>query len=52
MENVFLSSEKEFLSKEFKVRAAKFKGNITFLEKCFKELISNPDIMTLMQNKS
>ena len=33
MENVFLSCEKEFLSKEFKARAAKFKGNVTFLEK-------------------
>ena len=30
MENVFLSCEKEFLSKEFKVRAAKFKDNVTF----------------------
>ena len=53
MENVFLSCEKEFLSKEFKVRAAKFKGNVTFLEKLgIKELISNPDITILMQDKS
>ena len=52
-ENVFLSCEKEFLSKEFKVRAAKFKENVTFLEKLgIKELISNPDIMILMQDKS
>ena len=53
MENVFLSCEKEFLSNEFKVRAAKFKGNVTFLEKLgIKELISNPDITILMQDKS
>ena len=53
MENVFLSCEKEFFSKEFKVRAAKFKGNVTFLEKLgIKELISNPDITILMQDKS
>ena len=53
MENVFLSCEKEFLSKEFKVRAAKFKGNVTSLEKLgIKELISNPDITILMQDKS
>ena len=52
MENVFLSCEKEFLSNEFKVRAAKFKGNVTFLEKLgIKELISNPDITILMQDK-
>ena len=53
MENVLLSCEKEFLSKEFKVRAAKFKGNVTFLEKLgIKELISNPDITILIQDKS
>ena len=53
MENVFLSCEKEFLSKEFKERAAKFKGNVTFLEKLgIKELISDPDITILMQDKS
>ena len=53
MENVFLSSEKEFLSKELKVRAAKFKGNVTSLEKLgIKELISNLDITILMQDKS
>ena len=53
MENVFLSCEKEFLSKEFKVRAAKFKGNVTSLEKLgIKELTSNPDITILMQDKS
>ena len=53
MENVYLSCEKEFFSKEFKVRAVEFKGNITFLEKLgIKELISNPDITILMQDKS
>ena len=53
MENVFLSCENEFLGKEFKVRAAKFKGNATSLEKLgIKELISNPDIAILMQDKS
>ena len=53
MENVFLSCEKEFLSKEFKVRAAKFKGNLTFLEKLgIKELFSNPDTTILIQDKS
>ena len=53
MENVFLSFEKEFLSKEFEVRAAKFKGNVTSLEKLgIKQLISTPDITILMQNKS
>ena len=53
MENVFLSCEKEFLSKEFKVKATKFKGNVTSLEKLsIKELISNPDIAILMQDKS
>ena len=45
LENVFLSCEKEFLSKEFKVKAAKFKGNVMSLEKLgSKELIFNPDI--------
>ena len=53
MENVFLSFENQFLSKEFKVRAAKFKGNVTSSEKLgIKELISNPDITILMQDKS
>ena len=53
MENVFLSCEKEFLSKECKVRTAKFKGNVTLLKKLgIKELISNPDITILMQDKS
>ena len=53
MENVFLSCEKEFLSKEFKIRAAKFKGNVKSLEKLgVKGLISNPDITILMQDKS
>ena len=53
MENVFLSCEKEFLNKEFKARAVKFKGNVKFLEKLgIKELISNPDITILMQDKS
>ena len=53
MENVILSCEKELLNKEFKVRAAKFKGNVTFLGKLgIKELISNPDITILMQDKS
>ena len=53
MKNVFLSCEKEFVRKEFKVRAAKFKGNVTFLEKLgIKELISNPDITIVMQDKS
>ena len=53
MENVLLSCEKECLSKEFKVRAANIKGNVTFLEKLgIKELISNPDITILMQDKS
>ena len=53
MENVFISCEKEFLSKEFNVRAAKFKRNVTFLKKLgIKELISNPDITILMQDKS
>ena len=53
MENVFLSCEKEFLSKEFKARAAKFKGNATFLEKFgIRELISNPDVTIIMQDKS
>ena len=33
METVFVSCEKEFLSKKFKVRAAKFKGNVTSLKK-------------------
>ena len=43
MENVFLSCEKEFLSKEFKVRGAKSKGNVTFLENLgIKELILVP----------
>ena len=51
MENVFLFCEKEFLSKEFMVRAAKFKGNVTFWEKLgIKELITNPDIKILMQD--
>ena len=54
IENVFLSCEKKFLSKESKVRPAKFKGNVTFLQKLGinKELISNPDITILMQDKS
>ena len=53
MENVFLSCEKQFLSKEFKVKAVKFKGNVTFLEKLgIKELIFNLDITILMQDKS
>ena len=53
MENVFLSCEKEFLSKEFTVRAIKFKGNVTSLEKLgIKQLISSPDITILMQAKS
>ena len=53
MANLFLSCEKEFLSEEFKVRAAKFKGNVTSLEKLgIKELISNPDMTVLMQDKS
>ena len=53
MKNVSLSREKEFLSKEFKVSAAKFKGNITSLEKSgIKELISNPGITILLQDKS
>ena len=53
MENVFLSCEQEFLSKEFKVRAAKFKGNVTFSEKLgIKELTSNLDITILIQDKS
>ena len=53
MKNVFLYCEKEFLSKEFKVKAAKFTGNVTSLEKLdIKELISNPDITILMQDKS
>ena len=53
MENVFLSCEKEFLSKEFKIRAAKFKGNVTFSEKLgIKEFISNLDITILKQDKS
>ena len=53
MENVFLSCGKEILSKEFKVTEAKFKGNVTFLEKLgIKELISNPDITILMQDTS
>ena len=44
---------KKFLGKEFKIRAAKFKGNVTFLEKLgIKELISNPDVAMLMQDKS
>ena len=43
MKNVFLSCEKESLSKEFKVMAAKFEGHVTSLEKLgIKELISNP----------
>ena len=50
---MFLSCKKEFLSNEFKVKAAKFKGNVTFLEKLgIKKLISNPDITILMQDKS
>ena len=53
MENVLLSCEEEFLSKEFKVRTAKFKGNVISLEKLgIKELISNRDITILMQDKS
>ena len=49
MENVFLSCEKEFLSKEFEIRVTKFKGNVTFLKKLLKELISNPNVTILMQ---
>ena len=53
MENVFLSCENESFGEEFKIRAAKFKGNVTSLEKLvIKELISNPDITILMQDKS
>ena len=53
MENVFSSCEKEFVSKESKVKAAKFRGNVTFLEKLgIKELISYPDITILMHDKS
>ena len=53
MQNVFLACEKEFLGKNFKIRTAKFKGNVTFLEILgIKELISNPDITILMQDKS
>ena len=53
MENVFSSCEKEFLSKEFKVTAAKFKSNVTFLEKLgTKGLISNPDVTIFMQDNS
>ena len=50
MENVFLSCEREFLSKEFEIRVTKFKANVTSLKKLgIKELISNPDAMILMQ---
>ena len=53
MENVFLSCEKEFLSKKFKARTALFKGNVTSLEKLgIKELISNPNITILIQEQS
>ena len=50
---MYFYSVKSFLSKDFKVRAAKFKGNVTSLEKSgIKELISNPDITILIQDKS
>ena len=52
-EKYLFSCEKQFLSKDFISRARKVRDNITSSEhQGIKELISNPNITVLMQDKS